>query len=102
MGVKTEYAGPIKQARREQHAEVDALWVKTAIREPGFADVAKLRYVRAALDEALRLWPTAPAYLRAARTDTMPGGLDTGCNKTTGRWFRRYCTATRAWLIPIV
>jgi len=28
--------------------------------EPAFADIAKLRYVRAALDEALRLWPTAP------------------------------------------
>ena len=26
------------------------------------------------LDEALRLWPTAPGYLRAARTDTVLGG----------------------------
>lgn len=30
--------------------------------------------MRAALDEALRLWPTAPAYVRAARTDTVLGG----------------------------
>ena len=53
---------------------MDALWGENGYPEPGSADVAKLRYVRAALDEALRLWPTAPAYLRAARTDTMPGG----------------------------
>jgi unspecific monooxygenase len=55
-------------------AEVDALWGETADPEPAFADVAKLRYVRAALDEALRLWPTAPGYLRAARCDTVLGG----------------------------
>jgi unspecific monooxygenase len=33
-----------------------------------------LRYVRAALDEALRLWPTAPGYFRAARSETVLGG----------------------------
>jgi unspecific monooxygenase len=55
-------------------AEVDALWGRAADPEPGFTDVAKLRYLRAVLDEALRLWPTAPAYLRAARTDTVLGG----------------------------
>jgi unspecific monooxygenase len=61
-------------ARARAQAEVDALWGESGDPEPGFGDVAKLRYVRAALDEALRLWPTAPAYLRAARTDTMLGG----------------------------
>jgi cytochrome P450 len=30
--------------------------------------------VRAVLDEALRLWPTAPGYLRVAREDTVLGG----------------------------
>jgi cytochrome P450 len=55
-------------------AEVDALWGETENPEPAFTDIAKLRYVRAALDEALRLWPTAPAYLRAARTDTVLAG----------------------------
>jgi cytochrome P450 len=58
----------------QAQAEVDALWGEADNPEPSFGDVAKLRYVRAALDEALRLWPTAPAYLRAARTDTMVGG----------------------------
>jgi hypothetical protein len=33
-----------------------------------------LRYVRSALDEARRLWPAAPGYLPAARSDTL-GGL---------------------------
>jgi unspecific monooxygenase len=62
------------QALARAQAEVDALWGETGDPQPCFGDVAKLRYVRAALDEALRLWPTAPAYLRAARTDTMLGG----------------------------
>lgn len=62
------------EALARAQAEVDALWGETDNPEPSFGDVAKLRYVRAALDEALRLWPTAPAYLRAARTDTVLGG----------------------------
>ena len=40
-------------------AEVDRVWGDTAV--PGYDQVAKLRYVRRVLDEALRLWPTAPA-----------------------------------------
>jgi cytochrome P450 len=55
-------------------AEVDALWGGSADPEPDFTDIAKLRYVRAVLDESLRLWPTAPGYLRVARTDTVLGG----------------------------
>ncbi|MCX5044914.1 cytochrome P450 [Aldersonia sp. NBC_00410] len=55
-------------------AEVDALWGDGEDPEPTFSDISKLRYVRAVLDEALRLWPTAPGYVRAARTDTMLGG----------------------------
>jgi unspecific monooxygenase len=55
-------------------ADVDALWGQTDEPDPAFTDIPKLRYVRAALDEALRQWPTAPAYLRAARTDTVLGG----------------------------
>ena len=66
----TRHPGALAQAQ----AEVDALWGEAADPEPRFGDIAKLRYVRAALDEALRLWPTAPAYLRAARTDTVLGG----------------------------
>jgi cytochrome P450 len=55
-------------------AEVDELWGTAADPLPRFTDIPKLRYVRAALDEALRLWPTAPAYLREARNDTELGG----------------------------
>ena len=55
-------------------AEVDALWGSSDNPEPAYGDVAKLRYVRAVLDEALRLWPTAPGYLRVARKDTVLGG----------------------------
>jgi cytochrome P450 len=55
-------------------AEVDALWGTSDNPEPAYVDVAKLRYVRAVLDEALRLWPTAPGYLRVARKDTVLGG----------------------------
>jgi cytochrome P450 len=55
-------------------AEVDALWGTSDNPEPAYGDIAKLRYVRAVLDEALRLWPTAPGYLRVARNDTVLGG----------------------------
>jgi cytochrome P450 len=62
------------RALAQAQAEVDELWGETHNAEPTFTDIAKLRYVRAALDESLRLWPTAPGYLRAARTDTVLGG----------------------------
>jgi cytochrome P450 len=52
-------------------AEVDAVW---GDREPEFGSVAKLRYVRRVLDEAMRLWPTAPGYSREAREDVVLGG----------------------------
>jgi cytochrome P450 len=53
-------------------AEVDAVWGDAAV--PGYDQVAKLRYVRRVLDEALRLWPTAPAFSREAREDTVLAG----------------------------
>lgn len=62
------------QALAQAQAEVDALWGGAADPDPTFTDIPKLRYVRAVLDEALRLWPTAPGYVRAARTDTVLGG----------------------------
>ncbi|MEC3980751.1 cytochrome P450 [Amycolatopsis sp. H20-H5] len=55
-------------------AEVDALWGDGPDPEPAYADIAKLRYVRRVLDEAMRLWPTAPGYTRGAREDTVLGG----------------------------
>ncbi|MFG2385854.1 cytochrome P450 [Streptomyces avermitilis] len=54
-------------------AEVDRVWGGTA--RPGYDQVAKLRYVRRVLDESLRLWPTAPAFAREARRDTVLGGV---------------------------
>ncbi|KAB1139519.1 cytochrome P450 [Streptomyces luteolifulvus] len=53
-------------------AEVDRVWGDTP--SPGYDQVARLRYVRRVLDESLRLWPTAPAYAREAREDTMLAG----------------------------
>ncbi|MEU4740500.1 cytochrome P450 [Actinosynnema sp. NPDC023658] len=53
-------------------AEVDAVWGSADV--PEFEQVTKLRYVRRVLDEALRLWPTAPAYAREARADTVLAG----------------------------
>ncbi|UXY31412.1 cytochrome P450 [Streptomyces sp. HUAS TT20] len=53
-------------------AEVDRVWGDTPA--PGYEQVAKLRYVRRVLDESLRLWPTAPAYAREARQDTVLAG----------------------------
>ncbi|MEV0258865.1 cytochrome P450 [Streptomyces sp. NPDC050732] len=55
-------------------AEVDALWGDEPDPEPTYEDVGKLRYVRQVLNEALRLWPTAPAFQRRARVDTVIGG----------------------------
>lgn len=53
-------------------AEVDRVWGGSAA--PGYEQVAKLRYVRRVLDESLRLWPTAPAFAREARADTVLAG----------------------------
>ncbi|MFF8941919.1 cytochrome P450 [Streptomyces sp. NPDC014864] len=53
-------------------AEVDRVWGTEAA--PGYDQVAKLRYVRRVLDESLRLWPTAPAFAREARQDTVLAG----------------------------
>lgn len=55
-------------------AEVDAMWGEQDDPEPSFKEAAKLRYIRQILDETLRLWPTAPAFFREARTDHVLGG----------------------------
>ncbi|MFJ8330261.1 cytochrome P450 [Streptomyces sp. NPDC094437] len=53
-------------------AEIDAVWGDAEV--PGYDQVAKLRYLRRVLDEALRLWPTAPAYAHEATVDTVLAG----------------------------
>ncbi|WP_327135158.1 cytochrome P450 [Streptomyces sp. NBC_01343] len=55
-------------------AETDALWGGNPDPEPSFEDVGRLRYVRQVLGETLRLWPTAAAFAREARADTVIGG----------------------------
>ncbi|MFB9585830.1 bifunctional cytochrome P450/NADPH--P450 reductase [Streptomyces goshikiensis] len=55
-------------------AETDALWGDDPDPEPSFEDIGRLRYVRQVLNEALRLWPTAAAFAREARADTVIGG----------------------------
>ncbi|NKI44718.1 cytochrome P450 [Streptomyces physcomitrii] len=62
---------PAVLARAQE--EVDRVWGPTG--EPGYEQVAKLRYVRRVLDESLRLWPTAPGFAREAREDTVLGGV---------------------------
>jgi unspecific monooxygenase len=52
--------------------EADRIWPDGA--EPSYEQVAKARYLRRVLDESLRLWPTAPAFAREAREDTVLGG----------------------------
>ncbi len=54
--------------------EVDAMWGDTADPEPTFDEVGRLTYTRQVLNEALRLWPTAAAFSRQAREDTVLGG----------------------------
>ncbi|WP_405608838.1 cytochrome P450 [Streptomyces sp. NBC_00076] len=54
--------------------EVDQLWGDTADPEPTFDEVGRLTYTRQVLNEALRLWPTAAAFSRQAREDTLLGG----------------------------
>ncbi|MBO1416579.1 bifunctional cytochrome P450/NADPH--P450 reductase [Streptomyces sp. FH025] len=61
------------ELRRVQR-EVDELWGDRADPEPSYEDVGRLRHTRRVLNEALRLWPTAPAFTREARVDTLLGG----------------------------
>ncbi|MER6573677.1 cytochrome P450 [Streptomyces sp. NPDC001093] len=54
--------------------ETDALWGGAADPEPSYDDIGRLTYTRQVLNEALRLWPTAAAFGRHAREDTLLGG----------------------------
>ncbi|MGH3309769.1 MAG: cytochrome P450 [Streptomyces sp.] len=71
------------EALRKAQSEVDALWGESGDPEPSYDEVVKLRYVRRVLDESLRLWPTAPAYARMARDDTL---LDGRYPMRAGEW----------------
>ena len=53
-------------------AEVDRVLAGT--RRPAYEQVQQLTYVRQILDEALRLWPTAPGFTRQSYEDTVLAG----------------------------
>jgi cytochrome P450/NADPH-cytochrome P450 reductase len=54
--------------------EVDRVLGTDPSLPPTVAQVQQLGYIRQILDETLRLWPTAPAFTRQARTATTVGG----------------------------
>lgn len=54
--------------------EADALWGDNPDPEPTYDEIGRLTYTRQVLNEALRLWPTAAAFSRKAREDTLLGG----------------------------
>ncbi|WP_309222041.1 cytochrome P450 [Aeromicrobium sp. S22] len=70
-------------ALQQAQAEVDRVLGPDPDVEPTFEQVPKLRYVRRVLDEALRLWPTAPAFGRSPRRTTT---LSTGHVMRPGDW----------------
>ncbi|WP_275461799.1 cytochrome P450 [Streptomyces noursei] len=61
-------------ALRLVQREADELWGDEADPDPTFEDIGKLAFTRQVLNETLRLWPTAAAFTRQARTDTVLGG----------------------------
>ncbi|MFH8590879.1 cytochrome P450 [Streptomyces rimosus] len=61
-------------ALRLAQREADELWGDETDPDPSFEDIGRLPYTRQVLNEALRLWPTAAAFSRQARTDTLLGG----------------------------
>ncbi|MFJ6603848.1 cytochrome P450 [Streptomyces lydicus] len=61
-------------ALRMVQREADVLWGDQADPDPSFEDIGRLPFTRQVLNEALRLWPTAAAFSRQAREDTLLGG----------------------------
>ncbi|MFF4607098.1 bifunctional cytochrome P450/NADPH--P450 reductase [Streptomyces sp. NPDC001339] len=61
-------------ALRMVQREADELWGDQDDPDPAFEDIGRLPFTRQVLNEALRLWPTAAAFSRQAREDTVIGG----------------------------
>ena len=59
------------EVMQRARAEVDEVLGATAL--PSFEQVHRLRYVTQILNEALRLWPTAPGFNRTPLRDTVIG-----------------------------
>ena len=55
-------------------AEVESVMAPGAPGLTEFEQVSRLRYISQVLKESLRLWPTAPAFARYPREDTIIGG----------------------------
>ncbi|EFQ83738.1 unspecific monooxygenase [Aeromicrobium marinum DSM 15272] len=64
-------------------AETDEILGPDPDAVPEFEQVAKFRYLRRVLDEALRLWPTAPAFGRGPREEVT---LSSGHTMRPGDW----------------
>lgn len=56
---------------QKAYEEVDRILVDPT---PTYKQVVDLKYIRMILNEALRLWPTAPAFSLYAKEDTLLGG----------------------------
>ncbi|MFI8243970.1 cytochrome P450 [Streptomyces sp. NPDC085866] len=74
MSFALYYLAKHPTALRLVQREADALWGDTPDPEPTYDDIGRLTYTRQVLNEALRLWPTAAAFSRHAREDTLLGG----------------------------
>jgi unspecific monooxygenase len=75
----------------EAQVETDTILGTDPDAEPTFEQVPRFRHIRRVLDEALRLWPTAPAFTRSPNSDTVIGG--------------RYPMRTKDWatvLLPLI
>ncbi|HET8682677.1 MAG TPA: cytochrome P450 [Micromonosporaceae bacterium] len=58
---------------RRAQEEVDRLRGQLQDGDIRFEDVPKFRYLRRVLEEALRLWPTAPGFSRTPKTEALLG-----------------------------
>ena len=56
------------------HDEVDRVFGPDRKAQPTFEQINSLHFIEQVLKEALRLWPTAPAFSRAAEKDSILGG----------------------------
>ncbi|NVE93273.1 bifunctional cytochrome P450/NADPH--P450 reductase [Altererythrobacter lutimaris] len=63
-----------REVLQRAYAEVDEVLGRNIDRVPTLSDIGKLSYVRAILLEALRLWPTAPAFGLAPFKDEVLDG----------------------------
>ncbi|WP_440459845.1 cytochrome P450 [Rhodococcoides corynebacterioides] len=65
----SKHPAVLKRAQRE----VDGVWGRDDDIDPSYEDVGRLTYVRQVLDEALRLWPTAPGFAVSPDRDVVVG-----------------------------